>query len=253
MKLSEAQISQYHRDGFLIVKDLLNESELETLRQRAADIIEGRCDFPEEYIEYEPGADRDSHIDSVRKLNHCAEHDPVFLAHAHSPAILGIVESLLGPDIKLYGDQFFMKPSGGIEKTYHQDSPYFTIEPMALVSSWAAMDDVTLENGCLWVVPGSHLGGPLEHSEVWMVGDREDMRIPDTAFDRTREVPITMEAGSCSFHHSLLLHRSGANLSPHRRRGLATHYMSAQSRWTGPPQDKPQYPLLRGREFPECV
>ena len=71
-----------------------------------------------------------------------------------------------------------------MEKTYHQDSPYFKIEPMALVSSWVAMDDVTLENGCLWVVPGSHKGGALDHSEVWMVCERRDMTGPEAVFDR---------------------------------------------------------------------
>jgi phytanoyl-CoA hydroxylase len=110
-----------------------------------------------------------------------------------------------------------------------------------------------LENGCMWVIPGSHRGGPLEHSQVWMVGDRKDMCVPDSAFDRNREVPITMQAGSVSFHHSLMLHRSGPNNSPNRRRGLASHYMSARSRWTGSPEAKPDYPLMRGREFSGCV
>ena len=103
------------------------------------------------------------------------------------------------------------------------------------------------------VVPGSHKGGALDHSEVWMVGDRQDMTVPETVFDRNAEESITMKMGDCSFHHSLLLHRSGPNNTPHRRRGLATHYMSAQSRWTGAPEDKPEYLLLRGREFPGCV
>ncbi len=251
--LGDEQVAQCEQDGFLIVEDLLSKPELETIRRRIVDIVEGRTDFPEEHLEFEPNADRTRHLDNFRKLNNCAEHDQVFLDHARNPGILSVVESLLGPDIKLMGDQFFLKPPGGIEKTYHQDSPYFSIEPMDLVSSWAAIDDVTLDNGCMWVVPGSHKGGPLEHSQAWMVGDRKDMCVPDSAFDRSKEVPITMKAGSVSFHHSLLLHRSGPNNTPNRRRGLASHYMSAKSRWTGPPEEKPDYPLMRGREFPGCV
>jgi phytanoyl-CoA hydroxylase len=254
MKLSQEQIAQFHEKGYIVVEDLLSVDQVEVLRQRVADIAEGRTNYPEECIEYEPGAnDQVPPIDRLRKLNSCAQHDQVFLDHAHHTAILDVAESLLGPDLKLYGDQMFLKPPGGMEKTYHQDSPYFTIEPMDLVSSWVAMDDVTVENGCLWVVPGSHKGGALDHSEVWMVGERQDMTIRETAFDRSVEEPIVMKAGSCSFHHSLLLHRSGPNKTPHRRRGLATHYMSAQSRWTGALEDKPDYLLLRGREYSGCV
>ena len=251
--LSEEQVAQYRRDGFIVVENLLSEPDLDTIRKRIVDIAEGRTDFPEKYMEFEPDADRTRHLDNFRKLNHCAEFDQVFLDHARNPGILDVVESLIGPDIKLMGDQFFLKPPGGVEKTYHQDSPYFTIEPMDLTSSWAAMDDVTLENGCLWVVPGSHKGGPLAHSQPWIVGDREDKCVPDSAFDRSKEVSITMKAGSVSFHHSLLLHRSGPNNTQHRRRGLASHYMSARSRWTGPPEEMPEYPLMRGQEYPGCV
>ncbi len=152
----EEQVAQYELDGFLIVEDLLSQPELETIRRRIVDIVEGRTDFPEEHLEFEPNAAQTRQMDNVRKLNNCAQYDQVFLDHARNPGILDVVESLLGPDIKLMGDQFFLKPPGGIEKTYHQDSPYFLIEPMALVSSWAAIDDVTLENGCMWVIPGSH-------------------------------------------------------------------------------------------------
>ncbi len=254
MKLNEQQIRQFQKDGYLVVKGLLSPDELETLRERTDDIAAGRVEFPREKIEYEPGAPVDAlSLDHVRKINEGAGSDLVLAAHSRHPRILEIIESLLGPDLKLYGDQFFIKPPGGIEKTYHQDSPYFAIEPMNLVTAWAALDDVTLENGCVYVVPGSHLNGALDHSEPWMVGDRKDMKIPDSAFDRSKETPITLKAGDCSFHHSLILHRSGPNNTPHFRRGYATHFMSSHSRWTGDPQEKPDYPLILGAEFQGCV
>jgi ectoine hydroxylase-related dioxygenase (phytanoyl-CoA dioxygenase family) len=146
-----------------------------------------------------------------------------------------------------------MKPPGGVEKPYHQDSPYFPIEPMSLVTCWIALDNVTIENGCLWVVPGSHRLGPLPHSERWMVGDREDMRVPETEFNRNEEVPITLTPGSCSFHHSLILHMSHPNKTQTARRGLAFHYMTSKSRWTNANKSQPNYLLLRGQEYPGCV
>ncbi|MEM7254136.1 MAG: phytanoyl-CoA dioxygenase family protein [Pseudomonadota bacterium] len=255
--LDDQQLAQFHRDGHLVVSALLDDADIEELRERTLAIANGEVPFPTDRIELEPDAPRPRNpaapgIDCIRKLNDCAVNDAVFRAHAGHPKILRIIQQLLGPDIKLFGDQLFMKPPGGMEKTYHQDSPYFPIRPMNLVSSWVALDEVTLENGCLWVIPGSHRLGALAHSEVWMVGDREDMCVPDHLFNRELETPVLMQAGDCSFHHSLLLHRSGSNQTPNRRRGLATHYMSAQSTWVSD-EPMPTYVQLSGESFPGCV
>lgn len=252
MNFRHEQVATFEENGYLIVEGLLDHQEVEELAARTMAIATGEADhFPDEYIELEPGSKRRS-ADTVRKLNMCWRHDEVFRAHSTSAKILDIVECLIGPDIKIYGSQLFMKPPGGVEKPYHQDSPYFPIEPMALVSCWAAIDDVTLENGCLWFVPGSHRSGVVDHSETWMVGERADMKVPDSAIDLSREQAITLRKGDCSFHHSLLLHRSGANQTPHRRRGLATHYMSSRSKWTSS-DAPPVFLSVRGAEFPGCV
>lgn len=242
----------YREQGFLVKENLLDADHIEGLRERMQAIGEGRVpDFSQADVELEPDPGNGKPR-AVRKINRCAENDPRFLAHASDDRILDIVESLIGPDIKLFGSQCFMKPPGGVEKPYHQDSAYFSIEPMNLVTCWTALDDVTEDNGCLWVIPGSHREGLVEHDK-WQLGDREDKQVPDARLDRDRETPIIMPAGSCSFHHSVLLHRSGPNHSDRPRRGLAVHYMSAQCRWTDPDASHPKYRVLRGHEFPGCV
>jgi phytanoyl-CoA hydroxylase len=251
---SETRTEIYDKQGYLDVQNLLKPDEVAELCHRTDEIAEGKGpDFPQNFLELEPGADGIRTARTVRKINHCAENDSVFMKYAKDDRILEIVEELMGPDIKLFGSQLFMKPPGGVEKPYHQDSPYFPIEPMSLVTCWIALDDVTVENGCLWVVPGSHRLGPLPHTEKWLVGDREDKRVPESEFDRSTEVPITLSPGSCSFHHSLILHMSHPNHTKTSRRGLAYHYMTAQSRWTNPNKPQPKYLLLRGREYPCCV
>ena len=239
--------NEYQKRGYVVVDHLIGTERVEMLRERLRQIAEGEVSFPKALIEYEPGADRERCLSNLRKVNRLAGYDETFLGHARTPAILDIVEQLIGANIRLFSDQAFMKPPGGIEKTYHQDSAYFQIEPANLVTCWLALDDVTLENGCLWVIPGSHLEGIKDHSQDWDVGDRIDKTIPEEALKRAQEVPITLRAGSCSFHHSVLLHRSGPNNTSTRRRGIATHYMSATSRWVGEPDQKPDYPLLRGQ------
>ena len=250
--LTPQQVEQFEADGYLILDPCLEEGEVEALRHRVRQIAEGELHFPEESIEYEPGASG-RRMETLRKINGPGLHDPFFVDHARHSRLLDPIVDLIGPDVKLFGDQLFMKPPGGIEKTYHQDCPYFSIEPMAMVSAWVALDDVTEDNGCMYVVPGSHKLGAVEHSEPWMVGGRLDMKIPDTAIDRERERPITMRAGGCSFHHGLIQHRSGPNRTDRFRRGLATHYMTSHSHWTGDPDAQPGYALLHGREYPDCV
>jgi phytanoyl-CoA hydroxylase len=230
----------YDDDGFVVLPNLLPPGHIATLRRRIEEIADGTGEsFPRDDVEFEPSGS------AVRKINRCAANDSVFRSHAEHELILNVIESLIGPNIKLFGSQCFMKPPGGIEKPYHQDSAYFTIEPMNLVTCWAALDDVSLDNGCMWVIPGSHQVGLVGHDK-WQLGDREDKQVPNERLDRAIEKPITMPSGSCSFHHSLLLHRSGANHSDCPRRGLAVHYMSADSRWTNPDCPQPDYPILRG-------
>ena len=236
---------QYEAEGYLVLEGLLSEKHIGGLRARMEEIAEGTAsDFPAEAIEHEPASR------AIRKINRCAENDSVFRAHAEHSAILDVVESLIGPDIKLFASQCFMKPPGGVEKPWHQDSAYFCIQPMSLVTCWTALDDVTSENGGMWVIPGSHKGGLVEH-EGWRVGDREDKQV--RLRDEGAQQAVEMPAGSCSFHHSLLLHRSGPNRTQEPRRGLAVHYMSASSRWTDRSSPRPRYPLLRGQEYAGCV
>ena len=249
--LSTEQTERFHAEGYLILDPCLEEGELEALRERVRGIADGEVDFPESSVEYEPGASG-RRMEHLRKINHPSRHDSFFVDHARHPRILAAMGDLLGEDVKLFGDQLFMKPPGGIEKTYHQDCPYFPVRPMEVITAWVALDEVTLENGCMYVVPGSHKLGAVDHSEAWMVGERKDMKIPDAAIDRERERPVTLRAGGCSFHHGLIQHRSGANRTRSFRRGLATHYMTARSRWTGE-GEQPSYHMLSGREYEGCV
>ena len=190
---------QFREQGYLVVEDLVSADEVQQVRQRTEDLITGAVPgFPAEDIELEPGA-KTVELATVRKLNRPAANDPVFLAHAGNPQVLGIVESIIGPDIKLYNSQCFMKPPGGVEKPYHQDSAYFAIEPMDLVTCWTALDDVTLEKGPMYVIPGSHRQGVLDHSQPWVVRDRRDKQVPDEAMDLNRETPCSCRRAVAPF------------------------------------------------------
>ena len=245
---------RYRRDGFVLVHDLVGKDTLDAVRERTRAIACGEVpSYPDDDIELEPGAPRTRSIATVRKLNRCIENDAVLAEVARRPEIIAVVTAVLGPDIKVYGSQCFMKPPGGVEKPYHQDSAYFPIHPMELVTCWLALDDVTVQNGAMHVIPGSHCHGLIDHGQEWMVGDRRDKRVPEALVPEARETAICMPAGSCSFHHSLLLHRSLPNQTERSRRGFAVHYMSARSKWVDPVQPCPVFPLVHGRAYDSCV
>jgi ectoine hydroxylase-related dioxygenase (phytanoyl-CoA dioxygenase family) len=252
--LSEEQVKQFWKDGFLIVEDLLDEDEVTTLRTRAEWVASGEAPhIPNERLQVEPRVvegvvQAETYADSLRKMSHLAFYDEVFQAHARNPKVLDVIESLLGPDIKLYQDQLFMKPPRiGSRQRYHQDMPLgFYIDPPDMVTCWAALDDATIENGCLWMIPGTHTFGIMEKSQ-WE--EYERMTLEGRL---SEERPVELKTGSCSFHHGLVLHSSQPNTTGRRRRGYATHYVSARCRYTGPPE-KNDAILVRGMSIPGCI
>ncbi len=257
MALIDEQKREFDENGYVIVRNLLTREEVQAVGGRADQIAVGEIAQPVSAVQVEPAIKRKeetakSKIDSIRKLSSVVRTDPIMLAHATNAKILDILEGLIGPDIKLFDDQLFMKSSAhGSRKNYHQDSNSSVMSqyvPHSLVSCWAALDDATVENGCLWFIPGSHKWG-----RIAVEREREIERWA-LAGALENEVPIELKAGDCSFHHSLLLHCSQANRSTTRRRGYATQYMSSKTKYTG--EGTPfrcNFLLLRGEEFPGCV
>ena len=254
MALTDDQKQQFDESGYIVVRNLLTDEEVETVGNRADQIAVGEVTQPGFGVQVEPAIQREeveakSRLESIRKLGGLVARDPVMYAHATNPKILDVLEDLIGPDIKLFGDQLFMKSSAhGSRKNYHQDSnswrPYV---PYSLVSCWAALDDATVENGCLWFIPGSHKWGLLSTER------EREIEKQALAGPLDNEEPNELKAGDCSFHHSLLLHCSHANRSKTRRRGYATHYMSAKTKNTGEGAQSNTHLLLRGREYAGCV
>ena len=252
MQLSNEQVEQFWEDGFIILKNLLSPDEVTSLLAHAEWVASGVAShIPKGQLQVEPNvaageAQAENHADSLRKMSHLAFYDKGFESHARNSKILDIIESLLGPDIKLYQDQLFMKPPRiGSRQRYHQDMPLgFYIDPPDMVTCWAALTDSTIENGCVWMLPGTHRFGIIEQSK-W--AEYEQMSVEGTLAE---ECPLELKAGDCSFHHGLILHSSRPNLTHQRRRGYATHYVSAKCRYTGPPERENDAMLMRGQSMP---
>ena len=242
-----------HVMGLCFFEPLLTPEEVQALAQRSEDITTGVLNtLPIENFSFErrlkeqginpddlTGEDR---YNAVRLIRYLHQHDDLVRAICQKAAILDVLQDLLGPNLKLYTDQFFMKPpfDGGAQG-WHQDSGTWTFFlPHDHVTVWIALDEATEDNGCLAYIPGSHKLGYVDAPHL--------ANLVDQLKDQTVLVP--RKPGYAALHHSLTLHYTGPNKTPNRRRGLALHYMRAETRYIGNPDDRqPPFMLVRGQEF----
>ena len=265
MALTTEQKHSFQDKGYLAYTRVLSDDELDVLRRRSEEIISGkRTHVPPRFIQFEAKfrdgiPDGVEPLDTVRKMTQLCYFDDEFEKIARKPEIVDVIEDLLGPNLKLYTDQLMMKPRfHGTVTDWHQDSvawPQFA--PQEHVSCWIALDDATVNNGCMTVIPRSHQWGPIAKQY-------QDRFLANKLLEEA--VPVELPAGSCMFHHGLNFHRTGANTTPNRRRGLALHYIRSETMYLGvvneeirqlveceKPPGEFRFMLVRGEEFPGRV
>jgi hypothetical protein len=224
---------RYTRDGFVVLPGLLSGDEVDSLIDEATRICRGeRGDVPGLLPQVD---DSDEAV--------LGRYDSIAFPHKVSPlvrdvmrhpAIVGVLQRLIGTNVKCVQSYLFLKRHGQPGQSWHQDEWFIPTRDRSLCSAWIAFDDVTVENGCLWEIPGSHRPGVLwpmrahnnpefgQHS-----GAQEAYGFPYSVDDA---VPLEVAAGGVVFHHGYTLHMSRPNRVPGRyRRALAYHYMSAES------------------------
>ncbi len=146
------------------------------------------------------------------------------------PSILDAVESVLGPDIMLWGGTFFAKPpDNSLHVGWHQDLTYWGLEPAdSVLTVWLAISNADEENGAMQVIRGSHRAGIRSHSLTGdasnMLMSRQNVSLSQTDLDHVEVVELL--PGQFSMHHSLALHGSGANRSNGPRVGLSLNYIA---------------------------
>jgi phytanoyl-CoA hydroxylase len=231
--------NHYDRDGYTVLADALSAAEVQALRDEAARICRG-----------ELGA-----VDGVRQAaaeepdervvrDYLCIHFPHKLSElmrgalAH-PAVVDALTRRIGPNVKAMQSMLFIKSEGKPGQAWHQDELFIPTRDRSLTAAWIALDDATVENGCLWVLPGSHRRGVLYPDR-----DHHDPRFDceveahDFPYRDEDAVAVEVTAGSVVLFNGYLLHMSLPNTGRHGlRRALVNHYMSAESLlpWFLPP------------------
>ncbi len=234
MSVSDAQLAEYRRAGHVTVPGVFDGATMDAV---ITDIERWGEAFladlsPDQRAWYVDGGVKARNV--LRKLDNPHRYRASVEHLARDAGLVGLVESLIGAGVSVYFSQIFFKPpEGGGPKRVHQDNFYFGPRDRdALVTAWVALDDATVENGCLFFGEGTHLGPVYPH--VAPPGQPYELHVPA---DIAQVHPMTaapVPRGGVSFHHGTTFHQSGANLSMRWRRACALHYVRNDNPFVAP-------------------
>jgi len=230
-RLSSKQIESYRENGFVVIKDFLTPEELATWRDAVDDAVKHRG--RQRILKIEEKIDDDSYYNNVfvQRVNLWQDNEK--MRHLMLDRRLGkMAAQLAGVDgIRIWHDQTLIKQPWANPTGWHLDNPYWSFHSRDALSIWVALDDATLENGCLYFLPGTHKLSRFDNSGIGPnIGDLFKV-YPE--FAKLQSVAAPMKAGSCSFHNALLAHGAGANMTPGFRRAMTCAYMPDGSTFNG--------------------
>lgn len=235
----------YASDGFAVFPGFKSAAEIERLRRRAQEII---AEFDTANAGIFTTRDQARKSDayflesgdkircfleedgvSVNKIGHAMHDlDPVFEAFSHDPRLADIAAQVGIAQPLLYQSMYIFKnPRVGGEVRWHQDASFFYTQPLSVTAFWFALDDATVENGCLWVQPGGHRS-PLRQRFVVRNGTAQLETLDETPWpDEHQAVPLEVKSGTLVVFNGLLPHYSAPNRSEKPRHAYTLHAVDA--------------------------
>jgi ectoine hydroxylase-related dioxygenase (phytanoyl-CoA dioxygenase family) len=221
------QVEFLKREGFIVLRRVLDRKGVDELLLELDRLAHSYALLPRirDGLDLEPRQDAARKLPTFRKIGGICEMSPAFARLMRNRRVLDVLHPVMGKVIELYRDVCMMKPARvGREKPWHQDSVYWPWDPMACISAMTALDDASPENGCLQVVPRSHLKA-LQHYGKELQCDVSEFQ------DRTTYVPL--EAGDILIFHGLMLHASEPNRSDQDRRVCIVSYKTPDLKYIG--------------------
>ena len=217
--LKPEQIASYRNAGYLFPLDLFGEASVEHILS----------EIEQAKIEAEAAGLGDSFADLKRSRAHMTM--PFVCEIASNAKLLDTVASILGPNLMLWGADFFIKKAHSDKiVSWHQDLTYWGLgETDNELTAWLALSDITIESGCMRFVPGSHKQVLQPHRDTFddnnLLSRGQEISVK---VDENDAVDIVLKPGQLSFHHGRLFHASGPNRSDQDRVGLALRYITPE-------------------------
>ena len=238
-ELSADQIKSYHEKGSIVIDEFLTQDELAVWRDAVDEAVARRGSEKLPFGRWK--SEKRDYYDRVfvQRLNLWQDSEAV-RELILDPRIGKMCCELEGVDgIRVWHDQALIKEPWGNPTAWHLDNPYWSFTSRHAISIWVALDDATQQNGCMYLIPGSHLSGDHDRQ----AGIDENVGGLFELYPEWADIdPIcaAMTAGSCSFHNGLTAHGAGANMTPGYRRAMTCGYMPDGCTYNGAPNILPE-------------
>ena len=234
----DAAADFYREQGYVVLTDAVDRADLDQLKTETIRLCRNEDGLIDGIKPAGPELSDDEAMRRVLCVHFPHKLSDIFHRNLSRPGIVELLVRVIGPNVKAMQSMLFIKASGKPGQAWHQDEDFIPTRDRSLIGAWVAMDDATVENGCLWVLPGSHRRGLL-WPQKFHFDERFDCAHESFNFPWKDEdaVPVEVKAGSIVFFNGYLLHRSLRNQATTGfRRSLVNHYMSAESLlpWTKP-------------------
>ena len=262
MVIGKSDLDVYEGNGFLVLEDFVDVDDCDDLRNRAEELVQefepaGLISlfstkeqsrvvddyfltsgdkirfFFEENAFNSDGTLKQAKARSINKIGHALHDlDPVFDKFSRSDKIKQLAEDLLiEQPLLLQSMYIFKQPNIGGEVTCHQDSTFLYTEPTDIAGLWFALEDATIENGCLWAMPGGHKLGLKSRWVRSPAGTMEVRSFDSTPWPEEKLVPLEVRKGSLIILNGLLPHRSLENKSSKSRHAYTLHLISGNAKY----------------------
>ncbi len=211
----DAQLKAFRDDGYFLADEMFTAQEIDVLVEHIEPFVQAH----ETHLK-QVGSESISRNEEITFTVNLAEKDAGIQAFIRQPKLVDIATTILGPDVSLYWDQaVYKRPGTKRDFPWHQDNGYKQVLPENYLTCWLALEDAYIENGSIWVMPGTHQNGLVEHRDT-PIGKQ-------CYFGDEPGRPVELKKGGMAFFSSLLFHRSGPNLSTAVRKAFIIQYAHA--------------------------
>jgi ectoine hydroxylase-related dioxygenase (phytanoyl-CoA dioxygenase family) len=226
--LSDAQVAEYHRTGYLSVRDAFDKTLLARLVATTERLYREGCALTEKTKHYDLAPDHTPQSPRIRRISSPTELDDVYIETAFESVLGDIAADLIGGAVKFYHSKInFKLPHGGAEIGWHQDWPVFPHTNANLLAISVPLNPSRAGNGCLQTIPGSHKFGARSH---WENGEYKlNCNASMTAEDFRNVVDNELDPGDIVAHHGLSVHGSSQNRSDDLRTTYIIQYAAADA------------------------